>query len=68
MKVINRMDIDPSNSSIDEDAHIQIEFSQGEWYVSDLSKLKNTYVQVNRKMKLEKGDVIVVGNRRYIFQ
>jgi len=66
--VLNRENVDASNASIDETAHAQIEFAEDGWYISNMSKLNNTYILVNRKMKLEKGDVIVIGNKRYIFQ
>ncbi len=66
--VLKREDVDASNQSIDETAHVQMELENGEWYISNLSKMNNTYVLVNRKMKLEKGDIVVIGNRRYIFQ
>ena len=66
--ILKRENVEASNVSIDEMAHAQIEFAEDGCYISNMSKLDNTYIMVNRKMKLEKGDVIVIGNRRYIFQ
>lgn len=66
--IINRSVIDPSNVSISDSVQAEILYENGGWYIQNQSEMKNTYIQVNRKMSLEKGDVIVVGNRRYILQ
>jgi hypothetical protein len=39
----------------------------GEWYITDESQLGSTYIQVVRKRKLQKGDVIVFGNKKFRF-
>ena len=35
--------------------------------INDKSYQKTTYVHASRKMKLEKGDIIILGNRRFEF-
>lgn len=64
---LNRENVEPANMSIAEGAQAEVVCENGEWYIRNLSELKNTYICVERKTKLEKGDIIVIGNRRYIF-
>ena len=66
--VINRASIDPENLTVDESAHASFTCEDGEWFVNNLSKSRTTYVSTDRKVKLSKGDIIIIGNRRYIFQ
>ena len=66
--VINRASIDPENLTVDENAHASFTCEDGEWFVNNLSKSRTTYVSTDRKVKLSKGDIIIIGNRRYIFQ
>ena len=64
---LKRENVEPANMSIAEGAQAEVVCENGEWYIRNLSELKNTYICVERKTKLEKGDIIVIGNRRYIF-
>ena len=52
------------------DAVCQAEFSCSEegWYIVDKSASKSTYVLASRKIRVEKGDVIVLGGRRYVIE
>ena len=64
---LSRKDIEQNNLSIDEKEHIGIEYSDGKWYVENLSHNNNTYIRVDRKTELINGDVIVIGNKKFIF-
>lgn len=66
--VLNRANTDSNNNSIT--SHIQaiISHENGEWYIEDKSALKTTLVRVDRKMKLEDSDIIVLGNRMFEFK
>lgn len=64
---LSRKDIGPDNISIDENEHIGIECEDGKWYIENLSANNNTYIRVSRKMELADGDVVVIGNKKYIF-
>lgn len=64
---LNRNDIDPGNISIDEDEHVCISCDSGKWFLENLSSQHNTYIRVDRKIEITDGDVIVVGNQKYIF-
>lgn len=65
---LNRANVEASNLSIDSDQQVRIAYEDGRWYIQDLSKLKNTYIRSDRKMQIERGDMIVIGNRRFILQ
>lgn len=66
--ILNRNNLDPANASISESAQAELSNENGEWYIRNLSEQNNTYIQINRKIRIEKGDVIIIGNRRYILQ
>ena len=66
--VLDRASVDPGNLTVDENAHASFTCENGEWYVNNLSKSRATYISTDRKVKVSKGDIIIIGNRRYIFQ
>lgn len=65
---LNRGNVEKDNAAIDVDAQLSISFDNGEWYVENQSGLKNTYIVPVHKTKIQSGDIIVIGNRRYIFE
>lgn len=65
--VLNRGNVDKDNLSIDKNAQLSLSCEGGEWYISNLSALQNTYIVPSRKTKIEAGDIIIIGNKRYIF-
>lgn len=67
-KVLNRGNVDGGNPSIDEGKQASIAFENGKWYIENLSSMQNTFVCKKGKVELESGDVVVIGNRRYIVQ
>lgn len=66
--MLNRANVDSQNLALSESEQALITCNNGEWYIENRSDLKNTYICVSRKTKLEKGDIIVIGGKRYIFQ
>lgn len=66
--VLNRANVDSSNLSISEGEQAKITCEDGAWYIQDLSEMKNTYIRTDRKIRIEKGDMVIIGNRRYILQ
>lgn len=65
--VLNRESVDPNNLFIEEDSQATISYEDGAWYIKNEGKTHAVYVCPNHKVKIEMGDVIVIGNRRYIF-
>lgn len=65
--ILKRADIDIENYAIDENQHVEFECIDGQWYIQNLSANNNTYICIKRKMQLENGDIIIIGNRRFIF-
>ena len=66
--LLNRANIDATNPSIDINEQARVVCKNGEWFIQNLSQTKTTYVCTSREIKLEPGDIVVVGNKRYIFQ
>ena len=65
--VLNRANTDPNNQSITSAEQAVLTYEDGEWYIIDKSAMHTTYVMAGRKLKLEKGDTIILGNRLFEF-
>lgn len=64
---LNRANTDPDNNTIDPAAQAIIVNENGRWYIENLSPAATTFVKVTRRMELEEGDIIVMGNRLFTF-
>lgn len=64
---LNRANTDPNNQSITSQEQAEMTCEDGEWYIIDKSAMHTTYVLASRKMKLQKGDIIILGNRLFEF-
>lgn len=65
--VLNRANTDPNNQSITSQEQAELTCEDGEWYIIDKSAMHTTYIMASRKMKLKKGDTIILGNRLFEF-
>ena len=65
--ILNRANTDSNNQSITSKMQAEILFENGEWYIEDKSEQQTTYIHVGRRTKLESGDIIILGNRRFEF-
>lgn len=65
---LGRKDIVAGDASISEDVQAAFEFADGQWAVSDKSGKASTYVCSSRRIQLQSGDIVVIGNRRFIFE
>lgn len=65
--VLNRDNVDPGNPSITSKEQACIMQIDGAWHIVDRSALETTFVRVGTPHKLSKGDVILLGNRKFIF-
>jgi len=66
--VLNRANTDANNNSITSREQALISYENGEWFIENKSNLQTTLIRVDRKLKLEDGDVIVLGNRMFEFR
>lgn len=65
--ILNRSNTDPNNQTITSQQQAILTRDGDNWYIEDLSASKSTMLRVGRKMKLEKGDIICLGNRLFEF-
>lgn len=66
--VLNRDNTDPQNTTITSLEQACLSFDNGKWCIEDRSEYKTTFVQASRKIELQQGDLILVGNQLYRFE
>ena len=65
--ILNRDNTDPENTTITSKTQAVITFDNGKWSIFDESELRSTFVQASRKVELQDGDIILLGNQLYRF-
>lgn len=65
--ILNRSNTDPENLTITSKEQAELTFENGEWYIENKSAQPTTYVLASHRIKLNKGDIIVMGNRMFEF-
>lgn len=65
--ILNRSNTDPENPTITSKEQAELTFENGEWYIENKSVQPTTYVFAAHKIKLQKGDIVVMGNRMFEF-
>ena len=66
--ILNRENTEQNNRTITSKEQAELTFEDGKWYVLNHSELGSTYIEANRKIALEPGDIIVLGDRRFRFE
>lgn len=64
---VNRAILEPENNTITSKTQATFEFRDGEWYITDGSDQQTTFVRAAGPVKLKNGDIILMGNRKFIF-
>lgn len=64
---LNRDNTDSENSTITSKTQAVVTFDNGKWSIFDESELRSTFVQASRKVELQDGDIILLGNQLYRF-
>jgi hypothetical protein len=64
---LSRKDLEPANRTITSKIQAAIEHKDGAWQITDLSPQKSTFLLVRGTMKLQKGDIILMGDRMFEF-
>jgi hypothetical protein len=65
---LNRNNLDKANPTITSKIQAEIRQENGEWVLVNESKLRTTFIQVNGPTKIKKGDIIVFGDQRFLFE
>lgn len=65
---LNRDNTDKGNMTITSKVQAQLVFENGNWYIEDKSSQRTTFVLAKEKMALKDGDVILLGNRQFVFK
>lgn len=65
--ILNRANTDPDNLSITSRQQASITNRDGKWVITDLSDQKTTFIHPTGGHELHDGDVILLGNRLFIF-
>lgn len=66
--MLNRFNTEENNCTITTQQQAGLVYENGEWFIQNLSERQTTFLVLNRKIQLEDGDVIVMGNRRFKFE
>ncbi|MCD8208051.1 MAG: zinc ribbon domain-containing protein [Bacteroidales bacterium] len=66
--VLSRSNTDANNNSITSNEQAVLTHKDGEWYIENRSDLRSTFIRVNGQVKLNNGDIIVLGNREFEFK
>lgn len=66
--ILNRENTERDNRTITSKEQAELICENGQWYLLNHSALGSTYLEANRKLSLEPGDVIVLGDRRFRFE
>ena len=64
---LNRGNLDPDNFTISQKVQAVLTCKNGKWYINDQSTYKTTFILVSEETPLKSGDVILMGNRRFVF-
>lgn len=65
---LNRQILDPDNNTITSKVQATLTNKNGKWYVENQSAQKTTYVYAGEPIEIKSGDIILMGNRTFIFE
>ena len=66
--ILNRDTTEADNRTITSKEQAELICEDGKWYLLNKSELNSTYLEANRKLELQPGDVVVLGDRRFKFE
>ena len=64
---LNRANLDAENPTITSQVQAELTCQDGKWYIQDRSAQGTTFIHVAERMALYDGDIILMGNRQFIF-
>lgn len=65
--LLNRDNTEPENGSITSQVQAIVVNENGRWYIEDKSEQGTTFVRATKKIELNEGDTILLGNRLFEF-
>ena len=65
--VLNRSNTESTNNTITGKVQAVVKFDGERWTIEDRSTLRTTYVRAGRPIELREGDIILLGDRQFIF-
>ncbi len=65
--VVNRENLDETNTSLSGETHARFLYKDGKWYIQDTSSNHLTFLQVKGEVELQHGDMMVLGNKIFRF-
>jgi len=66
--ILSRENTEPANRSITTKKQAELVCEEGKWFITNHSELCTTAVEASRKIELQPGDVIILGDRRFKFE
>lgn len=64
---LNRENTIKDNMTITSKIQAEVKFENGEWFLIDKSEQKTTFIRPGEPIKLNKGDIILLGDTKFIF-
>ena len=64
---LNRANLDPENQTITSKIQACLTCEDGQWFIEDKSAQHTTFVYAGGKTALKDGDVVLMGNRQFVF-
>ncbi len=65
--ILNRDNLGPDNNTITSQVQAMLHYKEGKWELENGSRYKTTYIQVIKPATIQKGDILVFGNKRFLF-
>jgi RNA polymerase subunit RPABC4/transcription elongation factor Spt4 len=65
--ILTRGNTEPENQAITSKMQALLSYEDDKWFIEDRSQLRTTFVHAGEKRELKAGDVLILGNRRFIF-
>jgi len=66
--ILTRENTEADNRTITSKEQAELICEDGKWFVLNKSELGSTYLAASRKLELQQGDIIVMGDRRFKFE
>jgi uncharacterized Zn finger protein (UPF0148 family) len=66
--MLNRDNTEPDNRTITSKEQAVIILEDSKWYIQNRSEYDSTMIIANRKMEIQSGDIIMLGDRRFKFE
>lgn len=66
--ILNRGNTEPDNRTITSKEQAVVIYEDGKWYIENRSEHNPTLILANRKMEIQTGDIIMLGDRRFRFE